>query len=145
MSQKAEASETKVMKMCREKMNSNQEESRPIPLSPSYSQGYSQEYSQEQEQYSQKHVSVKQRALELCGRTWVQALVVFGIVVIILVVLCPSFAARESTHDDLDQFGVDIFRVCLCGVVAAVLFFTISKYTPPSTTPVSVELVPATT
>ena len=70
-----------------------------------------------------------------------QALVVFVVVAGLLICLCPTFAARESSDDDLNQSRVDAGRVFLWASISAVAFVVILHCSPPSPTPLNLELV----
>ena len=78
-----------------------------------------------------------------CRQTWIQAFVVFVVVGALLAMLCPPFAARESSHDDLNHFRVDFFGVLLWSSIAAVFFIVVATFGSRSSAgaPMSIELV----
>jgi len=127
------AQETKVMKMWREKLNgggsiSSSENVSPPPPPPAPNSPGGEK-------------SFRRRVVDLSENTWVQALVVFVVVAGLLICLCPTFAARESSDDDLNQSRVDPGRVFLWASISAVSFVVILHCSPPSPTPLNLELV----
>lgn len=129
--------ETKVMKMWREKLNGGSSISSsenvasppspsPPPLPPKASGG---------------ETSFRRRVLDLSGNICVQALAVFVVVAGLLLCLCPPFAARESSDDDLNQSRVDLGRVFLWASISAVSFVVILHCSPTHPAPVNLELV----
>ena len=132
------AHETKVMKMWREKLNgggsisSSENVSSPTPPPPPPAPN-SNSFGGEK--------SFRRRVVDMSGTIWVQALAVFVVVAGLLLCLCPPFAARDSSDDDLNQSRVDPVRVFLWASISAVSFVVILHCSPTQPTPLNLELV----